>query len=166
MEFDDVIVVEPALIVEEAAGGQGLRELYVALTADDDAGRRARLPPAGRTRRILTRAWPHSPTRRDEATIGRVEPRFDERDVAGISSGIFYMNGYLAQIADELKTIRLLLEDGDEEEEAKKTSERALTPEFREGFERSQKMLAERIAYYEARIAARERGENPDAGTA
>jgi DNA helicase IV len=32
MEFDHVLVVEPALIVEEAAGGQGLRELYVALT--------------------------------------------------------------------------------------------------------------------------------------
>lgn len=32
MEFDHVIVVEPALIVEEAADGQGLRELYVALT--------------------------------------------------------------------------------------------------------------------------------------
>ena len=32
MEFDNVIVVEPALIVEEATEGQGLRELYVALT--------------------------------------------------------------------------------------------------------------------------------------
>ena len=32
MEFDHVIVVEPALIVEESLGGQGLRELYVALT--------------------------------------------------------------------------------------------------------------------------------------
>src|SRR5919201_554362 len=32
MEFDHVIVVEPAQIVEEAAEGQGLRELYVALT--------------------------------------------------------------------------------------------------------------------------------------
>jgi DNA helicase IV len=32
MEFDHVIVVEPALIVSEAAEGQGLRELYVALT--------------------------------------------------------------------------------------------------------------------------------------
>jgi len=32
MEFDHVIVVEPALIVDEAASGQGLRELYVALT--------------------------------------------------------------------------------------------------------------------------------------
>jgi len=32
LEFDHVIVVEPALIVEEARGGQGLRELYVALT--------------------------------------------------------------------------------------------------------------------------------------
>ena len=32
MEFDHVIVVEPALILEEAVEGQGLRELYVALT--------------------------------------------------------------------------------------------------------------------------------------
>jgi DNA helicase IV len=32
MEFDHMIVVEPALIVEEAVEGQGLRELYVALT--------------------------------------------------------------------------------------------------------------------------------------
>jgi DNA helicase IV len=32
MEFDHVIVLEPAQIVEEATGGQGLRELYVALT--------------------------------------------------------------------------------------------------------------------------------------
>jgi DNA helicase IV len=32
MEFDHVILVEPALIVEEAVGGEGLRELYVALT--------------------------------------------------------------------------------------------------------------------------------------
>ena len=32
MEFDHVIVVEPALILEEAAPPNGLRELYVALT--------------------------------------------------------------------------------------------------------------------------------------
>ena len=32
MEFDHVIVVEPAAIVDDAAEGQGLRELYVALT--------------------------------------------------------------------------------------------------------------------------------------
>jgi DNA helicase IV len=32
MEFDHVVVVEPAAIVDEALGGQGLRELYVALT--------------------------------------------------------------------------------------------------------------------------------------
>jgi len=32
LEFDHVVVVEPALIVEEGAGDQGLRELYVALT--------------------------------------------------------------------------------------------------------------------------------------
>ena len=32
MEFDHVILVEPGAIVEEGVGGQGLRELYVALT--------------------------------------------------------------------------------------------------------------------------------------
>jgi hypothetical protein len=32
MEFDHVILVEPAAIVDESVGGQGLRELYVALT--------------------------------------------------------------------------------------------------------------------------------------
>jgi DNA helicase IV len=32
LEFDHVVVVEPAQIVDEAVGGQGLRELYVALT--------------------------------------------------------------------------------------------------------------------------------------
>jgi DNA helicase IV len=31
LEFDHVVVVEPALVVEEA-GDSGLRELYVALT--------------------------------------------------------------------------------------------------------------------------------------
>ena len=41
-----------------------------------------------------------------------------------------------------------------------------LPPELREQHERTQRMLAERIAYHEARIAARERGENPDAATA
>ncbi len=48
----------------------------------------------------------------------------------------------------------------------KRTIEKALKPEQREAFERSQQMLAERIAYHEARIAARERGENPDAAIA
>ena len=48
----------------------------------------------------------------------------------------------------------------------KKTVERVLPPEFWERHERTQRMLAERIAYHEARIAARERGENPDAATA
>jgi superfamily I DNA/RNA helicase len=32
LEFDHVVVVEPALIVEESTGDRGLRELYVALT--------------------------------------------------------------------------------------------------------------------------------------
>ena len=41
-----------------------------------------------------------------------------------------------------------------------------LPHEVRERHERTQKMLAERIAYHEARIAARERGEEPNAATA
>ena len=51
----------------------------------------------------------------------------------------------------------------------KKKRKKKLTgrsPEDVERFERSQKLLAERIAYHEARIAARERGEDPDAATA
>jgi hypothetical protein len=50
----------------------------------------------------------------------------------------------------------------------KKKETRGMTrsAEFRESFERSQRKLAERIAYHEARIAARERGEDPDAVTA
>jgi hypothetical protein len=39
-------------------------------------------------------------------------------------------------------------------------------PELVERHERTQRMLAERIAYHEARIAARERGEDPDAAAA
>ena len=42
----------------------------------------------------------------------------------------------------------------------------ARTPEERARFEKTQRLLAARIAYYEARIAARERGEDPDAATA
>jgi len=41
-----------------------------------------------------------------------------------------------------------------------------LPPEVWAEHERTQRMLAERIAYHEARIAARERGENPDTATA
>ena len=48
----------------------------------------------------------------------------------------------------------------------KKLPRRVLPAEFWERHERTQRMLAERIAYYEARIAARERGEDPDAATA
>ena len=48
----------------------------------------------------------------------------------------------------------------------RKKKRTGLSPEARERFERTQKLLAERIAYHEARIAARERGEDPDAVTA
>jgi hypothetical protein len=55
-----------------------------------------------------------------------------------------------------------------EMEKRKKTKipKRVLPPEFWERHERTQRMLAERIAYHEARIAARERGDDPDAATA
>jgi hypothetical protein len=48
----------------------------------------------------------------------------------------------------------------------KTTVDRVLPPEVWAQHEKTQRMLAERIAYHEARIAARERGENPDAATA
>jgi len=48
----------------------------------------------------------------------------------------------------------------------KKTVRRVLPPEVWEQHERTQQMLAERIAYHEARIAAWERGEDPGAATA
>jgi hypothetical protein len=48
----------------------------------------------------------------------------------------------------------------------KKTTDRVLPPEFWEEHERVQRKLAARIAYHEARIAARERGEDPDTATA
>ena len=44
--------------------------------------------------------------------------------------------------------------------------DRVFPPEWWAEHERVQRMLAERIAYYEARIAARERGEDPDAAAA
>jgi hypothetical protein len=48
----------------------------------------------------------------------------------------------------------------------KTTEEEARRAESRAHFERTQRLLAERIAYHEARIAARERGESPDAASA
>lgn len=48
----------------------------------------------------------------------------------------------------------------------KKKKVEVLTPEQRERSERTNRLLLERIAYHEARIAARERGEDPDAATA
>lgn len=48
----------------------------------------------------------------------------------------------------------------------KTASDRVFPADFWQEHERVQRMLAERIAYYEARIAARERGEDPDAAAA
>ena len=48
----------------------------------------------------------------------------------------------------------------------RKKKSTTLPAEDRERFERTQKLLSERIAYHEARIAARERGEDPDAAPA
>ena len=47
-----------------------------------------------------------------------MESAFDDRDVASILSGsIFDINANLADIRDEVRVIRWLLEDEDEEEE-------------------------------------------------
>jgi len=54
----------------------------------------------------------------------------------------------------------------DKKRKKKKRKIPDLPVEIRERHERTQRMLSERIAYHEARIAARERGENPDAATA
>jgi hypothetical protein len=49
---------------------------------------------------------------------------------------------------------------------AKTAADRVLSPEFWREHERVQRLLRERISYHEARIAARERGEDPDAASA
>lgn len=51
-------------------------------------------------------------------------------------------------------------------EKKRKKKARGVPREFWERHERTQRLLAERIAYHEARVAARERGEDPDAVTA
>lgn len=45
-----------------------------------------------------------------------MEPRFDEHDVAAILGGIFDANAKLEGIRVEVQAIRILLENGDEEE--------------------------------------------------
>jgi hypothetical protein len=46
-----------------------------------------------------------------------VNAAFDESDVESILSGVFHMNAHLADMAEDIHAIRLLLEDGNEEEE-------------------------------------------------
>jgi hypothetical protein len=46
-----------------------------------------------------------------------VDAAFDQSDVDSILSGVFHMNAHLADIAEDIHAIRLLLEDDDEEEE-------------------------------------------------
>ena len=95
-----------------------------------------------------------------------MEPPIDDRDVDSILSGIFHLNANLAEIADDVKAIRLLWRTEMRKKRKKRTTDRVLPREFWEEHERVQRKLAERIAYYEARIAARDRGEDPDAATA
>jgi len=46
-----------------------------------------------------------------------MEPRFDEGDVSAILGGVLDANRRLAAINADVRKIRILLEDGDEEEE-------------------------------------------------
>jgi hypothetical protein len=47
-----------------------------------------------------------------------VEREFDDRDVTSILSGRFDIDATLAETRDDVRIIRWLLEDGDEEAEA------------------------------------------------
>ena len=97
-----------------------------------------------------------------------MEPAFDEGDVRGILSGLFHMHANLADIAEDVWAYgfdsRATMKK--KKTRAKTTADRILPPEFWKEHERVQRMLAERIAYHEARIAARECGEDPEAATA
>lgn len=46
-----------------------------------------------------------------------VDATFDDRDVQSVMGGIFDIRATLEEIRDDLRVIRWLLEDGDEEEE-------------------------------------------------
>jgi hypothetical protein len=46
------------------------------------------------------------------------EPAFDDRDVTAILNAVFDTRVRLDRIGEDVRTIRLILEDGDEEEEA------------------------------------------------
>jgi hypothetical protein len=46
-----------------------------------------------------------------------VEPVVEREDVTSVLNGIFDMNRRLARIADDVRVIRLVLENDDEEEE-------------------------------------------------
>jgi hypothetical protein len=46
-----------------------------------------------------------------------VDPPFDEEDVAAVLGGLFELNAKLADIGVDVQAIRILIENGDEEEE-------------------------------------------------
>jgi hypothetical protein len=48
---------------------------------------------------------------------GIVEAPFERGDAKAILSGVFHMNAHLADIARDVRVIRLLLDDDDEEAE-------------------------------------------------
>ena len=52
-----------------------------------------------------------------------MDAAFDEQDVTSILSGVFDMRTSLAEIANDIRAIRLLLEDDDEEEEEEAAGE-------------------------------------------
>ena len=88
-----------------------------------------------------------------------MEPRFDDRDVAAILGGILDVNAKLAEINVEVRTIRVLLWRTAMKKKRKRP-EPTTDEEYarlREQHDRTQRVLAERIAYHEARIAERER---------
>ena len=83
LEFDHVVVVEPALIAE---GETGLRELYVALArADEDTRRRPFPSAAGRVVHATLRLSSPLPNHARRAKIGR-PPSRDQEDTMGATA--------------------------------------------------------------------------------
>ena len=166
MEFDHVILVEPAAIVEEAVGGQGLRELYVALTRPTTTLVVVHAPAAAAgSASDRTRPSRSSGARVAERRPCRRGSRVRRPGRTAISSGIFDINRQLGvhrrgRLRDSSATggRRRWRRGGrrePEEEEARLSLRAVCISSALSG------SWPERIAYHEARIAARERGERP-----
>ena len=63
--------------------------------------------------------------RRRPRPLRVVKPAFEDRDVTAMLNAFFDTKVRLAQIGDDVRTIRLILEDGDEGEEEEAEEDRS-----------------------------------------